>query len=127
MDVQETSNFIEVVYKTFNISHTWFIYKNEEECDISALIDTLKAQDYPLFVLTEESIHRICDLEQHYRFFVIEQDIVPIVLQAKILDMSNISVILCTTPQVLNSVSRMLHHIPTSCLSKLPEDLLLLC
>lgn len=110
MDTQETREFIDDIYATINISHAWIVYDSETntEDEVVSLIEWLKAENYPLCVIDNTNASSIEILEHAYRMFIIDQKDVSVVLEAKQHDLSHVSVILCTTTEVENVVSKQL-------------------
>lgn len=108
MDSQQIRQFIDDIYATIDISHSWIVYDRESSNDneISSLIQWLKKENYPLCVIDNTNVSSIEILEHSYRMFLIEKNDVQVMFNAKGQDMGNVSIILCTTIEVVNEVSQ---------------------
>lgn len=100
MDIHKTKDFIDSVYHSFNISHAWIVYDedNDDKKDIDSLVNILQEHDFPVYnVSSYEDLYNIQLLEHKYRMFVIEKKDIPNVLSCKDNDISNISIVMCTS------------------------------
>ncbi len=107
MDTHKTKDFIENIYRSFDISHAWIVYDKDTDNrhDIDSLVGILREHDFPIYnVTTYEDLYDIKLLEHKYRMFVIEKNNIPNVLSCKDNDISNISLVLCTTQSVEEDV-----------------------
>lgn len=110
MDSQDIRIFIDDVYATMDISHCWIVYDRErsDDDDRLSLIQWLKAENYPLCVIDSTNVPFVETLEHSYRMFLIDKNDVQGMFEAKGKDMGNVSIILCTTIEVVNEVSKTL-------------------
>jgi hypothetical protein len=110
IDTQTTKEFIDDIYATINISHAWIVYDGERDNqqEVLSLIEWLRGENYPLCVIDDTNASYIKTLEHAYRMFIIDQKDISNVHEAKQHDLSNVSVILCTTSEVVTNVSRQL-------------------
>lgn len=108
MDIEHIRKFIDDIYATINISHCWIVYDKESSNDneISSLTQWLKTENYPVYVINNFNVSFIKTLEHSYRMFLIDRNDVQVLFEAKRQDMENISIILCTTTEVVNEVSK---------------------
>lgn len=108
MDIEHIRKFIDDIYATINISHCWIVYDKESSNDneISSLTQWLKTENYPVYVINNFNVSFIKTLEHSYRMFLIEKNDVQVMFNAKGQDMGNVSIILCTTIEVVNEVSQ---------------------
>lgn len=108
MDSQHIRKFIDDIYATVDISHCWIVYDraSSKDNEISSLIRWLKTENYPLCVIDNTNVSFIEILEHAYRMFLIEKNDVHVMFEAKRQEMGNVSIILCTTTEVVNEVSQ---------------------
>lgn len=108
MDSQETRKLIDDIYTSISISHAWIVYDGERDNSqqVMSLTDWLRAENYPLCVITKSNASCIDLLEHSYRMFLVDKNDIHVVLEAKHNDLSNVSVILCTSTEVMKDVSK---------------------
>jgi hypothetical protein len=115
MDIIQTMTFIQNVYDTYNISHSWIVYDKNEivEDNLQILVNVLKNKDFPIFVLDSDAVSNIQQYEQRYRMFVIEKNVLNSTITSKNNNASNISVIFTLSVPVLRSVCKVLENLKT--------------
>ena len=109
MELDNTIEFIQNVYSSYNISHSLVIYdKNETTLsDIEELYSNLIYKDFPVFHLTNIS-DDMSLYENKYRMFLIDYDNLTDFIIKKNNDMSNISIIFCLSSSLLHSTCQLL-------------------
>jgi hypothetical protein len=107
MDINKTFKFIQNIYDTYNISHSLIVY-DKDTCPfqfIEQLHNLLKVNDYPVYVLEDFPIN-IVEYEHKYRMFILEKNTFHEFVKIKDNDISNISVIFCFSPFILQEINK---------------------
>jgi hypothetical protein len=111
MELNNTIEFIQNIYSSYNISHSLVVYNKNEitPSDIEALYSCLIDNDFPIFHLTH--IPNVVDLssyENKYRMFMIDYHNLTDFIINKNNDFSNISVIFCLSSSLLHSTCQLI-------------------
>lgn len=111
MEINNTIEFIQNIYSSYNISHSLVIYKKQETTpsDIEELYTGLVNNDFPIFHFTSP-IDDISSYEKKYRMFLIDYDDVTNFIIKKNKDFSNVSVIFCLSSSSLHSTCELLQN-----------------
>ncbi len=113
MEINDTMDFIQNVYDSYNISHSVLIYDKDEvvRSDIDDIFDKLVKNDYPIYELT--TIPDIPDdlhyYENKYRMFLIDNKTFHDFVAKKENNLSNISVIFCLSSSLLHKTCEFLN------------------
>lgn len=107
MDINKTFKFIQNIYDTYNISHSLIVYDKDTYPFqyIEQLQNLLKVHDYPVYVLEDFPIN-IVEYEHKYRMFILEKNTFHEFVKIKDNDISNISVIFCFSPFILQEINK---------------------
>jgi hypothetical protein len=109
MEINDTIEFIQNVYDSYNISHSVLVYDKDEilRSDIEDIFEKLVNNDYPVHELTTipEDIHYY---ENKYRMFVIDSKTFQDFVIKKENNLSNISVMFCLSSSLLHNICKYL-------------------
>lgn len=111
MEINDTMEFIQNVYDSYNISHSVLIYNKDEivRSDIDDILGKLINNDYPVYELTTIP-NDIQYYETKYRMFLIDSKTFPEFVGKKENNLSNISVMFCLSSSLLNSTCEFLKN-----------------
>lgn len=111
MELNNTIEFIQNIYNSYNISHSLVIYDKNHviPSDIEELYIRLVENDFPIFHLTDIP-DDLSSYENKYRMFLIKYDDFTDFIIKKNNELSNISVIFCLSSSSLNSICNLLQN-----------------
>lgn len=111
MELNNTIEFIQNIYSSYNISHSLVIYNKNDitPSDIEELYSRLIDNDFPIFHLTDIP-DNVSEYEKKYRMFLINYDNLTDFIIKKNNELSNISVMFCLSSSSLNSTCNLLQN-----------------
>lgn len=112
MEINDTMEFIQNVYDSYNISHSLVLYDKNEimRCDIEDLYNKLLQNDFPVFELTHIPVELV-SLENKHRMFILDNENFQEFIMEKKKDLSNISVIFCLSSILLHNTCEVLRKL----------------
>jgi hypothetical protein len=111
MELNNTIDFIQNIYSSYNISHSLVIYNKNENIpsDIEELYSLLIDNDFPIFHLTCIP-DDVLSYENKYRMFLIDYNNLTDFIIKKNNELSNVSVIFCLSSSSLHSTCQLLQN-----------------
>lgn len=111
MELNDTIEFIQNVYNSYNISHSLVIY-NKNKCipsGIEELYDKLRENDFPVCHLNTIP-DDLFTYENKYRMFLIDYEQLTELIMKKNNNLSNISVVFCLSSSLLHNTCQLIRN-----------------